>query len=355
MRMRLPAIAAVIVCVGACGTKTSLWWSESVARDDDLVPPPTARSAPDADASPACSVDCGVAPPACKPGEGAVKLVTSTENGSQVAIDGTHAYFVTYPARELRRVPKVGGKDELVASGVMGTFSLAVDASHVYWTDIEARQVRRVAKTGGSAETIATTDGPARGLALSSANIFVGVGAPNEQGFLVRIPKSGGQMTRVPSPSGAPMAIAVVDDNVAWSTGTGKSVHALAAADTEVRTLFRASSYLPGLAMTGVVVFFNVHSGGSAAPARLVRAPFAGGPSSSVESGQAYPWLMATNGETVVSTDRRAPRVAMVPVAGSPVTSAALPGIASGVAIDAHCIYVAVDAPGGPLARVPID
>jgi hypothetical protein len=368
--MRLLAIA-VLLCVGACGSKTSLFSNDP--NEDSPAPAPT-HARPNLDAASACGVDgatcrgtatccanvcdegiCGAPPPACKPGEGAVKLVDSSENGSQVAIDRGYAYFISYPSRQLRRVPKLGGKEELVASGVDGSFSLAVDASHVYWTDIEGRRVRRVAKTGGTPETVVSTDGPPRGLALSSSNIYVGVGAAKEEGFILRVPKAGGAATRVPSPSGAPMQIATVDDNLAWSTGTGRSVHALAVDEAEVRTLHHASSYLPGLAMTGELVFFNGHSGGSATPARLFRAPFASGPTTSIESGQAYPWFMATNGKTVVSTDRQARKVVMVPIAGSPVKSASLPAIASGVAIDAHCIYVAVDAPGGPLLRLPID
>lgn len=89
------------------------------------------------------------------------------ERVSALVADGDHLYFATAPISgmanaEVGRVPKTGGIPEWLVTGLTSNADIAVDGSDLYYTARDAGEVRRVPIVGGANELLFNGNSPGR-------------------------------------------------------------------------------------------------------------------------------------------------------------------------------------------------
>ncbi len=89
------------------------------------------------------------------PASTAEVLVAESDDVGGVAVDGSHVYFASDAAGDIRRIPKAGGSVDTLVTGVLGVDNVSVDEGHVYFSEYQTGLVRRVSKTGGTVTNVA--------------------------------------------------------------------------------------------------------------------------------------------------------------------------------------------------------
>jgi hypothetical protein len=350
------AFLVLLLGLAACGSKVGLFVPDDVGTGEES-PAPSASSpaSPSQPSTPTPEIPPAKRPaPACKAGDGWRALADVKESVNALAIDETHVYFSTYPARVISRVPKLGGIPETVTANAGSAWQLAVDDRFVYWSDAEARALRRVEKTGGAATSLVTVSGYPRGIAIGKNAVFMGFDARDfgRVDGVARVPKAGGAHDII-AVAGPSPAIASVGDTAFVATGTGRTIERIDDGAKTSTILYEGEMFLPGVAVTGGFVFFDAH-GRALNEGSILRLPIAGGATTATGSLR-YPWAMATNGTTIAALDRFDHGVTLWRTNGGPSREAPeVAGQPSAVAMDDACIYVATDQPGF-VGVLPID
>lgn len=206
-----------------------------------------------------CGHDC--AGRWCNQGVCSPRTIADNTTGIAIALDDRHVYWSSLlgkPVPAIVRASKAGGPVEVLASdGVVDMRGLALDDGHVYWVNNWYRgTVRRVAKSGGSSETVlaegprplwvATTpggfvwsaqnnDGMTQLIGRMRADVATSLSSDIDTAWEVtvdlthayfithggdvrRVALTGGPATTLASKQASPMAVALDDEHVYWST-----------------------------------------------------------------------------------------------------------------------------------------
>lgn len=145
-----------------------------------------------------------------KPGPGGA-LVIATADGcpSLIAAEGDHVYFAT-KSGTLVRVPKAGGKSEMLADKLeMPTGLIVGDAVYV----AVRGAIVTIPKAGGSPVTVASGLGLALGLAMDPEALFF-VDYAKDTSTIARVAKTGGNVDRLQSVPGLVSKLALDDKNL---------------------------------------------------------------------------------------------------------------------------------------------
>lgn len=142
-----------------------------------------------------------------------------------VALDTTHVYWTDadedhiggHAGGVLARGPlHADGGVTPFASALHHPAALAVDATHVYWGDLENGGVWRADKSlGASSATQLTANTSTSLIALDDTHVYW---ASKDQ-FIVRVPRTGGEATRLATLAGDAAALALDETHVYWSRG----------------------------------------------------------------------------------------------------------------------------------------
>jgi hypothetical protein len=160
---------------------------------------------------------------------GAIAIVAEEHdraNGAEtIAVDATHVYWAAVGG--IFRAPKTGAfaVPERVAEDDEGAASIAIDDTSVYWiargTSGDANGAfYKVAKTGGEKISLGTGDifRPTWGFSLAARDGFVYL-PDTDRGRVYRADGSTGALTLIAEGLDRPVAVAVDDRRVYWSTG----------------------------------------------------------------------------------------------------------------------------------------
>jgi hypothetical protein len=105
----------------------------------------------------------------------------------------------------------------IVARSIASAFDLHVDASSAYWIDGE--KIMSVTKAGGGSPIeVARAPDPITAIALDDTDVFFVVRGTGANGRVVRVAKTGGELTTLASGQANPLAIALDRDRVYWTT-----------------------------------------------------------------------------------------------------------------------------------------
>lgn len=172
-------------------------------------------------------------------------VLTQVAAPTQLAVDQTHVYFVTFvrqePGGSVARVARSGGPTEVLVSGQLGLDNIALDERDVYfrsnaglfrvpkaggasqslWTRTQSQNalrlvldathvyfllespgsgkysLARLSKAGGVPETIGPVANASARLALSDSHVYFFRQASLTQDLLAKVPKSGGEAETV--------------------------------------------------------------------------------------------------------------------------------------------------------------
>ncbi len=224
----------------------------------------------------------------------ATPTATYTEQGAAfVAVDGPWVYFTEAAHGKVSRVPRCGGKVEVLATNRVEPLQIVVDAQDIYWADTGSLpsngQLLRMPKGGGSVDVVADALRHPWGVAIDASTVYVSVdngiwaypkanpASPIEltssSGYanialdasyvywpVGRVPKAGGASTQLATP-GQAWCVAVDADSVYWTeyggpvsrvSKTGGSVTAILP-DEQWRCLVVDDQYVYAASDIGVV------------------------------------------------------------------------------------------------------
>ncbi|HEU4324216.1 MAG TPA: hypothetical protein VFS21_13780, partial [Roseiflexaceae bacterium] len=215
-----------------------------------------------------------------------------------IAVDASGVYWTSADA--VRRLPP-GGEPGSLAGGQSSPSALAIDEGSVYWMNQDG-SVNRVSKGGGSSTPLASgQDGIATGLAVDGADVYW-----VSQGRVTRVPKDGGPTT----------ALAQLDARLTWRlaldgdsiylagypeataggapTGATEGVLArLSKADGLITLLYQGPERPLALAVSDGQVYWSTESG------MIYRTPAGGGNTTLVVAGQDMPGSLAADQDGV--------------------------------------------------------
>ena len=126
---------------------------------------------------------------------GGVPVPLSDSPGAEggVAIDDTYVYWANDSTDEIRRVPKVGGTEEVLGSSSEPQ-GMALDAANIYWADTTDNVVMSAPRDGSSASSILAADlMTPRTIAVDAQTVYVVTGS----GHLYGVPIGGGALVQM--------------------------------------------------------------------------------------------------------------------------------------------------------------
>lgn len=289
-------------------------------------------------------------------------IADHTMTGNAIALDDTYVYWSSLlrePVPAVLRAPKAGGPVEVLASdGLVDMRGLALDDGHVYWVNNWYRgTVQRVAKSGGATETVLAeslrplwvattpggfvwsaqnTDGMADLVGRMRAGVATSLSSDIDTAWEVtvdlthayffthggdvrRVALTGGPATTLATKQESPMAVALDDEHVYWST-------------------------------------WGPHKSGSYKPyGKVFRAPKAGGAPMEIAGGQTAPTSLAVDDTHVFWTNIGSGEVLRAKkTGGAPLVLARGQSMPNAVAVDAREVYwVNWNTGGAGVAAVP--
>ncbi len=110
----------------------------------------------------------------------ATELAIDQGEPSHLVLDSTHVYWSSAGDGTIRRVPKVGGAIETVASAQGAPTVLAMDETSIYWVNSGAGQIMKINKDQTGLQQMAGAQGIPSDIAISSDRVYWSVTADNE-------------------------------------------------------------------------------------------------------------------------------------------------------------------------------
>lgn len=138
---------------------------------------------------------------------------------TQVAVDQTHVYFVTFarhePGGSVGRVARGGGPTEILTSGHLGLDNLALDERDVYFRSNSG--IHRVPKAGGSSQNLwsRTQSQNALRLAVDATHVYFLLETPGSGKYAIaRLSKGGGAPETIGPVANANARLALSESHV---------------------------------------------------------------------------------------------------------------------------------------------
>jgi hypothetical protein len=168
-------------------------------------------------------------------GGGAVKRILTRVGGSEpeplvpngqyfgvIAIDDTHAYFVSfynYMTNDVMSVRSAGGAAAVLAT-LQNPAGITLDGTYVYWTNFVGGQVMRATRDGADATVLNPNHIKVgmTGITIHGGYIYVtNVGSTGDDGTISRLAKDGGDFTVLAERQATPFRIVVDDAHIYWT------------------------------------------------------------------------------------------------------------------------------------------
>lgn len=181
---------------------------------DHSSPPPESGPPPDV------TTDQGSEVPPPDSGPAGEVLVSGEPPIVDLAVDDSHVYYVTQPAK-LRRVPKSGGPAETINDGALdsglASARLAMGPLDLYWANATEGAVVRIDKASYSMKYLAAAQGNVLGLAATGTHVVWG----NDAGLQVLATGPGPAPFTADATSIGPGAIATSASSVYFASASG--------------------------------------------------------------------------------------------------------------------------------------
>jgi hypothetical protein len=158
-------------------------------------------------------------------------LASGQDELSGLAVDAANVYWTTLygspsdggAGGTVMKVPKSGGTPVTLASGQQGASAVAVDEASVYWVTAtyDSTSLRKMPIDGGEPVTLASMNEPpiailgGGSLVLDANNAYWVTGTVPR--YVVKVPKSGGDLVKLAYSGHAINQVAVDDTNVYWA------------------------------------------------------------------------------------------------------------------------------------------
>jgi hypothetical protein len=237
----------------------------------------------------------------------------------------------------------------LVASQLgSGPWGIASDATSIYWTDSGLGRVMKVALGGGKPTTIASRQNSPMAIAVDDNNVYW----TTQSGTVMKAPLAGGPPAALASGQGNLAGIAVDATNVYW-TGTGSIMKVPIDGGRPV-TLASRQSAPYGIAVDANSVYWTDNGAGT-----VMKVPLEGGTPTALATRQSYARAITIDGANVYWTTAGSGGIGgsimKAPLlGGSATTLASSRGTPFGIAADASYVYW-TDNGGSAVMRVPIE
>lgn len=262
----------------------------------------------------------------CKTIPVAEMLVVGPPHPFDLAVNGTHAYWVT-EGGQVMRISKSGGVASEVASQPSGGFGIVLDATSFYWTTHTL--VCKAPLAGGSCTGLVSGTTIAR-IATDGTDVFW-----SETSSVSKVSVFGGgaPLVLASGESGAG-GVAVDGTDVFWTTATNPGSIKRAPKSGGVKVALTGSEERPyRLALDATHVYFAAYAGGT-----LRRVPKLGGVVETLASGATAPLAVTVGDDSVYWTDESSVR--RTPCAGGPTTTMATGQLQpNAIAVDASYVY----------------
>lgn len=235
-----------------------------------------------------------------------VTLATGLVYGTAIAADGTNVYFTDAgdSGHELNgsvsRVPRGGGVVTPLVSE-WGPLDLAVDDASVYWVNAQKGTVSSIRKSGGPVTTLASRAYDVQSIAVGGANVYY----TTSEGVMT-VGKNGGSARTLVAASGLLWKIAVDASRVFWheGDGNGQGFGALrsAALDGSGVATVVGSAALVGIALDGANIYYTDDGGGGgfSGAGKVMRVAKTGGQPATLASNESSGIAgMAVDGDSI--------------------------------------------------------
>jgi len=109
------------------------------------------------------------------PGAAPTVLLTGPLEATDLVVDDTHVYWSSYQSGKLLKIALDGSEssETVIAQGQASPFGLAVDASYVYWVTYNGHEVKRAPRNGGAEVVLAALPMDEEGLGPGPRRIVV--------------------------------------------------------------------------------------------------------------------------------------------------------------------------------------
>jgi hypothetical protein len=233
---------------------------------------------------------------------GPVPLAETSDDIEGIAVDATDVYFTTLVAGEIRRVPKLGGDIQTIATGQKRPWGIALNEEYAYW-----------ANQG-------TDD----------------VGAPGNDGSIMSLRKIGGpEPTTLAAGEQMPTAIAIEDTTLVWADGPWGAANGMIrsfdlTSDGGAATSLAANLDNPSVLVVGGEKVYFPLDGDLGNPGTISSVPLAGGPSTTFASfATDAPLALAADASSLYygAIGAQAGAVLKIPLGGGAPIAFALPPV----------------------------
>jgi hypothetical protein len=239
---------------------------------------------------------------------GAVSRLASWQDPIDLAVDGSHVYFVTYSGGTVARVPVAGGTPVVLASDQIIPTDIAIDATSVYWAirgdDHTQASIMKVPLAGGQPQRLAVSEYEPIDLAVDGTNVYWAA-----SGRVMRVPLAGGTPATLALTQGSPLAVALRGDTLYFTSYFGLAsidgVFAVARAGGNVSPLALDQSGPLGIAVDMTHVYW-INSYGPQGLGMIAKAPLTGGAPTMLATHLDEPLEIVVDATSVYFTTRTA-------------------------------------------------
>jgi hypothetical protein len=289
-----------------------------------------------------------------------------------LAVDATSVYWVNSgydqqnPPQTLQnngsvmKVPLNGSSPpiQLVASQIVPA-AIAVDATSVYWTVLsdlqgsaKSGEIRKIPIGGGAIVPLATGENYPGTLALDATNLYWASIDTLSDGYINKVPRTGGSAAPVisPSPMYSAMALSVDTNNVYFAEPT-KDLVGRVAVGGGTPTIIASGQSRPGRMAIDATYVYWVANGDSA----VRKAPLGSmsATPTDVATGQSSPSAVAADSTGVYWTNSGDGTIMRAPLGGgTPVPLAQGQVRAGAIALDAATVYWIMSGPSGAVMKL---
>ena len=235
----------------------------------------------------------------------AVKLANG-DHLFDVAVDETHAYFVSYQENGyVARVPLIGGDVEILAAEQNGPARITVNDTHVFWSNYLGSTVNQMLKSGGTLTTIGPYTSPL-GIEVDDTHVYW---ADNtSEGTLYRRSLSGGNVETLTNTATWAWGLSLDGEAIYYTAYGASAVYFLPLSGGSPVLIANTPDYPTALNISNNVLFWVSINEIQSVPAQ-------GGTTTTLASDR-KPYGIVVKGDNVYFTDENEKSVLSVPKSG---------------------------------------